>query len=189
MVQGNILYLENNSMEQRKLWCFHLSIDWVNLPFFQGFSRDFISQSQSSEIKKNKNKTVKCNFVFQLYIKVKFNIYIISTSYVRECNNRGTVFDIFNEFYVGVFYRVYAVWKNQRKTISDSGFVLREVEKYCKNHTNEVLRDFSKAVLEKKPAVKHEESSAFSRSSSEKVESFSGVCDIQENEEEEVHLV
>lgn len=107
----------------------------------------------------------------------------------RECNNRGTVFDVFNEFYAGVFYRVYTVWKNQRKTISDSGFVLREVEKYCKNHTNEVLREFSKAVLEKKPAVKHEESSTFSRSCSEKVESFSGVCDIQENEEEEVHLV
>ncbi|XP_028391806.1 ELMO domain-containing protein 3-like [Dendronephthya gigantea] len=108
----------------------------------------------------------------------------------RECNNRGTVFDVFNEFYAGVFYRVYTVWKNQRKTISDSGFVLREIEKYCKNHTNEVLRDFSKAVLEKKPAaVKHEESSTFSRNGSEKVESFSGVCEIQENEEEEVHLV
>jgi hypothetical protein len=107
----------------------------------------------------------------------------------RECNHRGTVIDVFNEFYAGVFYRVYTVWKNQRKTISDSGFVLREVEKYCKNHTNEVLRDFSKAMLEKKPAAKREESSTFSRSCSEKVESFSGVCDIQENEEEEVHLV
>ena len=110
-------------------------------------------------------------------------------SYFRECNNRGKVFDVFNEFYAGVFYRVYKVWKNQRKTISDSGFVLREVEKYCKNHTSEVLRDFATAVLEKKPAVKHEESSAFSRSGSEKVESFSGVCDIQEREEEDVHLV
>lgn len=100
------------------------------------------------------------------------------------------MFDVFNEFYAGVFYRVYTVWKNQRKTISDSGFVLREVEKYSKSHTNEVLRDFSKAILEKKPAaVKHEESSSFSRNDSEKVESFSGVCEIQENEEEEVHLV
>ena len=107
----------------------------------------------------------------------------------RECNNRGTVIDVFNEFYAGVFYRVYIVWKNQRKTISDSGFVLREVEKYCKTHTNEVLRDFARAMLEKKPAAKREENSAFSRSCSEKVESFSGVCDIQENEEDEVHLV
>ena len=94
-----------------------------------------------------------------------------------------------NEFYAGVFYRVYTIWKNQRKTISDSGFVLQEVEKYCKSHTNEVLRDFSKAVLEKKVAVKHDEHTTFARSGSEKVESFSGVCDIQENDEEEVHLV
>lgn len=97
--------------------------------------------------------------------------------------------DVFNEFYAGVFYRVYTVWKNQRKTMSESGFVLREIEKNCKNHTSEVLRDFSKVLSEKSRAFKHEETSVFSRSTPEKVEGFSGVCEIEDNEEDDVHLV
>ena len=81
------------------------------------------------------------------------------------------------------------MWKSQRKTISDSGFVLREVEKYCKSHVSDVLRELTNAVLNKKATVIAEDKAASPRHGLEKMENFSGVCDIQEHEEEEVHLV
>ena len=43
----------------------------------------------------------------------------------RECNRRGSVIDVVNDFYTGLYLQMYQVWKTQGKTISDSGYVIK----------------------------------------------------------------
>ena len=43
----------------------------------------------------------------------------------KECNEAKCVLKVFNWFYSGVFYRLYRIWREQNKTIIDSGYVLR----------------------------------------------------------------
>jgi hypothetical protein len=43
----------------------------------------------------------------------------------KECNGRGEVINVVNEFYVSVFLHLYLSWKHQHKTITETGFVLR----------------------------------------------------------------
>ncbi|XP_059798152.1 ELMO domain-containing protein 3 isoform X2 [Balaenoptera ricei] len=44
----------------------------------------------------------------------------------RECNRQQKVIPVVNSFYAAAFLRLAHVWRTQHKTISDSGFVLRE---------------------------------------------------------------
>lgn len=48
-----------------------------------------------------------------------------SVSAYRECNRRQQVVGVLNEFYVATFLHLYQVWKNQQKTIAESGTVLK----------------------------------------------------------------
>uniref|UniRef100_A0A3Q3WQR1 ELMO domain-containing protein n=1 Tax=Mola mola TaxID=94237 RepID=A0A3Q3WQR1_MOLML len=43
---------------------------------------------------------------------------------LSECNRRQQVVGVLNEFYVATYLHLYQLWKTQRKTIADSGFVL-----------------------------------------------------------------
>ena len=43
----------------------------------------------------------------------------------RECNRRGDVLGVVNDFYMGLYLQMYQVWKSQGKTIQDSGFVIK----------------------------------------------------------------
>ncbi len=43
----------------------------------------------------------------------------------RDCNRRQQVVAVLNDFYVATFLHLYQLWKNQQKTISDSGHVLK----------------------------------------------------------------
>jgi hypothetical protein len=56
------------------------------------------------------------------------NCYVLTKlcylSYFRECNKRGSVLSVLNDFYHGSYQQLYTVWRNQHKTIEDSGFVL-----------------------------------------------------------------
>ena len=45
----------------------------------------------------------------------------------KECNEAKTVLKVFNWFYSGVFYRLYKIWRENDKTIVDSGYVLRGI--------------------------------------------------------------
>ncbi|EDV22691.1 uncharacterized protein TRIADDRAFT_28208, partial [Trichoplax adhaerens] len=47
----------------------------------------------------------------------------------RECNRNGNVINVFCEFYAAVFYYMYQLWKKQKKTIADAGFLING--KYC----------------------------------------------------------
>ncbi len=43
----------------------------------------------------------------------------------KECNQAKCVLRVFNWFYSGIFFRLYKIWKENNKTIADSGYVLR----------------------------------------------------------------
>nr|XP_034995739.1 ELMO domain-containing protein 3 isoform X1 [Zootoca vivipara] len=58
----------------------------------------------------------------------------------RECNRRQQVIAVLNDFYVAVFLRLFNIWKAQQKTISDSGFVLKELEAFAKRNPKQLLR-------------------------------------------------
>ncbi|KAM6432261.1 ELMO domain-containing protein 3 isoform 1-T1 [Liasis olivaceus] len=58
----------------------------------------------------------------------------------RECNRRQQVIAVLNDLYVAVFLRLFNIWKTQRKTISDSGFVLKELEAFAKRNPKQLLR-------------------------------------------------
>ncbi|KAG7270629.1 hypothetical protein CRUP_010924, partial [Coryphaenoides rupestris] len=58
----------------------------------------------------------------------------------KECNRRQQVVGVLNEFYVATYLHLYQLWKSQQKTISDSGYVLKEVELLAKKSPRQMLR-------------------------------------------------
>uniref|UniRef100_A0A2D4FBZ5 ELMO domain-containing protein n=1 Tax=Micrurus corallinus TaxID=54390 RepID=A0A2D4FBZ5_MICCO len=58
----------------------------------------------------------------------------------RECNRRQQVIAVLNDLYVAVFLRLFNIWKTQQKTISDSGFILKELEAFAKKNPKQLLR-------------------------------------------------
>ncbi|KAH3855754.1 uncharacterized protein LOC127871082 [Dreissena polymorpha] len=58
----------------------------------------------------------------------------------RECNRRGEVMAVVNEFYAGLYLQLYQVWKCQGKTISDSGYVIKDIETRAKKSPRDVLK-------------------------------------------------
>ncbi|XP_070621655.1 ELMO domain-containing protein 3 isoform X2 [Erythrolamprus reginae] len=58
----------------------------------------------------------------------------------RECNRRQQVIAVLNDLYVAIFLRLFNIWKTQQKTISDSGFVLKELEAFAKRNPKQLLR-------------------------------------------------
>lgn len=111
-------------------------------------------------------------------------------SYHRECNNRKSVISVFCEFYVAVFYHIYQIWKHQHKTISDSGFVIKEGERFALKKTNFALKQLERALVERKNLVIPEEEHFSNKNKDIPVmDKFAGVCDLPSHEEEEVHLV
>lgn len=47
----------------------------------------------------------------------------------KECNQTKSVIKVFNWFYCGLFFHLFKIWKSDKKTIVDSGFVLKGIQK------------------------------------------------------------
>ncbi|XP_063233293.1 ELMO domain-containing protein 3-like isoform X2 [Bacillus rossius redtenbacheri] len=60
----------------------------------------------------------------------------------RECNERQMVVEVVNEFYAAIFCHTLHIWTSQHKTIRDSGYVLKDVEWFCRSNVRSVLRNF-----------------------------------------------
>ena len=43
----------------------------------------------------------------------------------RECNSRGNVRHVLNEFFAAVLFYIYHIWRTQRKSITDSGYLIK----------------------------------------------------------------
>ena len=101
------------------------------------------------------------------------------------------MFEVFCELYSAIYFTIYRIWKTQHKTISDSGFVIHDVETSARKNPIQLMRNFQKAMNEKKVAnVPTDVGPALKQGGAplEKVDKFVGVCDLQDKKEE-VHLV
>ncbi|XP_010860549.1 PREDICTED: ELMO domain-containing protein 3 [Bison bison bison] len=58
----------------------------------------------------------------------------------RECNRQQKVIPVVNSFYAATFLRLAHVWRTQHKTISDSGFVLKDLEMSAKKSPRRLLK-------------------------------------------------
>ncbi|XP_018422964.1 PREDICTED: ELMO domain-containing protein 3 [Nanorana parkeri] len=113
----------------------------------------------------------------------------------RECNRRQQVFAVLNDLYVAIFYHLYHVWKTQNKTISDSGFILKELETFAKRKPKDLLRQLE-MYLKERPLPKDLPLEIWAPHSSEQRISshegtngqaggmcFTGVCEQQVQED------
>ena len=127
--------------------------------------------------------------LFSFFFKVFENTKMDHCLY-RDCNQREQVISTFNDFYVALYHRVYQVWKYQHKTIQDSGFVLKEIEKYAKKNARILIHNLDYVLTERRALIMPEEANPSPKNRFvDRVERFAGVCDLQVDEEEEVHLV
>ncbi|XP_032629299.1 ELMO domain-containing protein 3 [Chelonoidis abingdonii] len=117
----------------------------------------------------------------------------------RECNRRQQVIAVLNDLYVATSLRLYIIWKTQQKTISDSGFVLKELEAFAKKKPKQLLRYLEiymsgRAVSVIDGGFQHPSSSSgvylsSAISNSSKEINFTGVCDPQIEMEGEARLI
>lgn len=119
---------------------------------------------------------------------------IILLFYYRECNHQMkhqqrskqyrndemVVYEVFQELYEAIFYKIFTIWKNEGKTMTESGFVIRDVETFAKNKPMELVKAYRKDQTEGK-----ERTSSTSKSSNkktggddDKIESFVGIEDL-----------
>ncbi|KAM9547698.1 ELMO domain-containing protein 3-like isoform 2-T2 [Salvelinus alpinus] len=122
----------------------------------------------------------------------------------KECNRRQQVVGVLNEFYVATFLHLYQLWKSQQKTISDSGFVLKEVELFAKKNPKQMLRRLDVFLRERKsggapraspdptaqqPSPCLGERGARSEGTRGKEMHFTGVCELTPDMEGEARLI
>lgn len=123
----------------------------------------------------------------------------------KECNRRQQVVGVLNEFYVATFLHLYQLWKSQQKTISDSGFVLKEVELFAKKNPKQMLRRLDLFLKERRsdgaprgpsPDSQGQQPSACPGDRCTRVGQgqakemhFTGVCDLPPDMEGEARLI
>ncbi|XP_058869526.1 ELMO domain-containing protein 3-like isoform X2 [Acipenser ruthenus] len=122
----------------------------------------------------------------------------------KECNRRQQVVGVLNDFYVATFLHLFQIWKTQHKTISDSGFVLKEVEVFAKKNPKQVLRRLESFLSEQKSGgtalametCSQNPSPSMGRrsprldpSSNGKELNFTGVCELPPEMEGEARLI
>lgn len=52
----------------------------------------------------------------------------------RQIVQENSVWSALNFFYVAVLFHIFKIWKNEHKTIKDSGYVLKDAEKFCRKN-------------------------------------------------------
>ncbi|GAB6025460.1 ELMO domain-containing protein 3, variant 2 [Chamberlinius hualienensis] len=78
---------------------------------------------------------------------MSLNISAIVLKVLREerlnkiCNRRKQVAIVVNDLYVAAFRYLFTRWKNDRKTVFDSGYILRELEDVVRKHPHHLLNE------------------------------------------------
>lgn len=99
----------------------------------------------------------------------------------RECNRQQKVIPVVNSFYAATFLRLAHVWRSQQKTISDSGFVLKDLEVLAKKSPRRLLKTleiYLAGVSKGKASLLGAEKSNGSQASQSNDLTFTGVCDL-----------
>uniref|UniRef100_A0A8D2DBN8 ELMO domain containing 3 n=1 Tax=Sciurus vulgaris TaxID=55149 RepID=A0A8D2DBN8_SCIVU len=109
----------------------------------------------------------------------------------RECNRQQKVIAVVNSFYAATFLRLAHVWRTQQKTISDSGFVLKDLEALAKKSPRRLLKTLesylaraskgqASLLAQKCPGPQAPPSTDLT---------FTGVCDLQPHSSEGAGLI
>jgi len=85
-----------------------------------------------------------------------------------------TVYDVFQELYESIFYKLYTVWKNEGKTMTESGFVIRDIETLAKQKPMDLLKNYRKRLSSEGSKKKNG-----GNQNEEKIESFVGIEDLR----------
>lgn len=94
-----------------------------------------------------------------------------SQKYRNEFDN--IVFDVFQDLYVAIFNKIYTIWKNEGKTMAESGFVVKDVEDYAKSKPMVLLKQFGK-----RQNSRNKQSSRDGKENDDKIESFVGIDEL-----------
>ncbi|XP_036868061.1 ELMO domain-containing protein 3 isoform X2 [Manis javanica] len=110
----------------------------------------------------------------------------------RECNRQQKVIPVVNRFYAATFLRLAHVWRMQQKTISDSGFVLKDLEALAKKSPRRLLKTLDTYLAR---ASKGQASLLGTQKCSEpqaphsKDLTFTGVCDLPSHSPKGTRLI
>ncbi|CAL8249940.1 unnamed protein product [Boreogadus saida] len=129
----------------------------------------------------------------------------------KECNRRQQVVGVLNEFYVATYLHLFQLWKTQQKTISDSGYVLKEVELFAKKNPKQMMRRLEVFLKEQRAGAgprgpspdpqgqqggspslggaRTGPGSGSGHGSKEKQMHFTGVCELPPDMEGEARLI
>ncbi|XP_048208540.1 ELMO domain-containing protein 3 isoform X1 [Perognathus longimembris pacificus] len=110
----------------------------------------------------------------------------------RECNRQQKVIPVVNSFYAATFLHLAHVWRTQKKTISDSGFVLKDLEALAKKSPRRLLRtlDIYLAQVSKGQAsLLGAQKYCGPQGPNSKDLTFTGVCDLQPPSSEGAGLI
>ncbi|NXT41905.1 ELMD3 protein, partial [Pelecanoides urinatrix] len=111
----------------------------------------------------------------------------------RECNRRQQVIAVLNDLYAAAFLQLYRVWKWQHKTVTDSGFLLKELEFSTKKKPKQLLRSLE-AYVNRSPVADGLQqppppSASVGGSRPGQEIDFTGICDLQVELEGEARLI
>ncbi|XP_062504330.1 uncharacterized protein LOC134181132 [Corticium candelabrum] len=93
----------------------------------------------------------------------------------KECNSRGEVIGVVNEFYISIFFHLFVTWKQQHKTFSEAGFVLKDIEVYARKHSRKLFHQLRNRLLANDNKQSFAQPSALESHSSV---DFTSVCDL-----------
>jgi len=65
----------------------------------------------------------------------------------RQIIQENSVWSALNFFYVAVMFHIYKIWKSEYKTIKDSGYVLKDSEKYCRKNVKIVINNLNNHLV------------------------------------------
>ncbi|XP_004691431.1 PREDICTED: ELMO domain-containing protein 3 [Condylura cristata] len=110
----------------------------------------------------------------------------------RECNRQQKVIPVVNSFYAATFLRLAHVWRTQQKTISDSGFVLKDLEVLAKKSPRRLLKTleiYLAGASKGQASLLGAHKSNGPQASHSKDLTFTGVCDLLPHSSEGTRLI
>uniref|UniRef100_A0A2K6F832 ELMO domain containing 3 n=1 Tax=Propithecus coquereli TaxID=379532 RepID=A0A2K6F832_PROCO len=110
----------------------------------------------------------------------------------RECNRQQKVIPVVNSFYAATFLHLAHVWRTQQKTISDSGFVLKDLEVLAKKSPRRLLKTleiYLAGVSKGQASLLGAKKCCGPQAPYSKDLTFTGVCDLQSHSSEGTWLI
>lgn len=65
----------------------------------------------------------------------------------RQIQLENSIWSALNFFYVAILFHIYKVWKNEYKTIKDSGYVLKDAEKFCRKNVRSAIQNLNNHLV------------------------------------------